>query len=143
MPRGRRNIAGPLEALANNRKQLEKKHSAVIAMIRRELGQVTSIAHTRQPVHFGSSLRLDLQSVPYQRDGLWWANFAVQKGTNTCGALEVECDVNFNAGELADAMIEACANAHETQLQGSIWKVTAQRQYVVWHTRRPPGVMDA
>ena len=143
MPRGRKTITGPLTALANNRKQLEKNYPKVVELIRREMGSMRSVPHTNQPVHFGSSLRIDLQRAPYQRDGRWWANYAVQTGSKVHGSLEVECDVEFGPGELAEAMIEACANAQETRQQGQKWVVISERQYVLWQTRRPAGVFDA
>ncbi len=98
MPRGRRTIEGPLTALANNRKQFEKNHAEVVTMIERELGGMTSVSHSAKPVHFGSSQRVELQKEPYQRDGRWWAIYAVQIKSTVNGSLEIECDVSFSQG---------------------------------------------
>ena len=140
MPRGRRVIEGPLSPLANSRKQFEKNFPRVVQMIRHELGNVTRVPRSSKPVHFGSNLRLDLQKPPYQRDGVWWANYAVQTDSRVHGSLEVECDVDFPRGDVAEAMIEACGNASASEQRGSKWVVTAEYQYVLFQTKQPHGV---
>jgi hypothetical protein len=95
------------------------------------------------PARAGTDLRLDLQGPPYKKFGVWWANFAVQRGKKVYGSLEVECGVDFKSGELAEAMIEAVANAHETRREAvNKYVVVNEWQYVLWQTARPPDVIQ-
>jgi hypothetical protein len=143
MPRGRRRIEGPLTPLANNRRQFEKKQGDIVRLVHRELDRITSIPTTAKPVHAGSRLRVDLQKEPYPRGGRYWASLAVQGDDNVYGQLEVECDQNFGVGQIAEAMIETCANASESEFRGNDWVVTAYFQYVLWVTAQPSGVVPA
>ncbi len=102
-----------LSPLVNTRKSFEKRFQHGVELIHRSLDRFTTVSR-----HQGTFSKqgednhhLDLQQVPFERSGRWWAEIAFQTGTKMNGLLIVQCDVPFEPGEIADAMIDACAGA--------------------------------
>jgi len=137
MPLTSRIFEGPLDVAANSRNAFERKFPNATACIHKHLDDVTVISrHQMNTFTRGGGMHVDLQKPPYERGGRWWALLAFQSKHEMHGSLEIECDVPFPHGEIADAMLHACGNAGVYSQDGQ--ERTVQfKQWVLYTGERP------